>query len=341
MRLRVAVVGAGFMGQLHARVVTESPVAQLAAIVDVDRVAAEGVAAQFSVPLYPSVDSISEDSQVDAAIVAVPDVAHEKPASQLLQAGKAVLLEKPMAHTLDAARRIAEVARSSQSRLMVGHILRFDPRYAGAAAQVAEGVVGRPLHVTASRFTFRHVGMRMGGRSSPCFYLGIHDIDAMQWVTGRRITRLFARAVRSLVPDVSLPPTDDAIFATCELEGGLAGNLQFGWTLPNHSPSGIDARLEVVGTLGCVDVDTHDHGLRVVGAAGISLPDGLHWPETNQRIVGDLAEEVNHFLRSVRDDKDFLVPVADAVRNVAVNDAIIRSIQSNELEVVDPVLDVT
>src|SRR6266550_3956660 len=263
MRLRVAVVGAGFMGQLHARVITESPVAQLAAIVDVDRVAAEKVAAQFSVPLYPSVDSISEDGQVDAAIVAVPDIAHEKPASQLLQAGKAVLLEKPMAHTLDAARRIAEVARSSQSRLMVGHILRFDPRYAGAAAHVAEGAIGRPLHVTASRFTFRQVGMRMAGRSSPCFYLGIHDIDAMQWVTGRRITRLFARAVRSVIPDV------------------------------------------------------------------------LHWPETNQRIVGDLAEEVNHFLRSVRDDKDFLVPVADAVRNVAVNDAIIRSIQSNELEVVD------
>ncbi len=335
MGLRVAVVGAGFMGQLHARVVMESPLAQLVAIVDVDRDAAERVASQFGVPLFPSVVSICEDKDVDAAIIAVPDTAHEKPASQLLQAGKAVLLEKPMAHTLDSARRIAEVARSSQSRLMVGHILRFDPRYAGAAAQVAEGVIGRPLHVTASRFTFRQVGTRLAGRSSPCFYLGIHDIDAMQWVTGRGITGVFARGVRYVVPDSALPPTEDAIFATCELEGGVAGNLQFGWTLPNHSPSGISARLEVVGTLGYVDVDTHDHGLRVVGATGLSLPDGLHWPDTNQRIGGDLAEEVNHFLRSVRDDKDFLVSVADAVRAVAVNDAIIRSLRSNALEVVD------
>src|SRR6266704_1014904 len=338
MRLRVAVVGAGFMGQLHARVVTESPVAQLAAIVDVDRVAAEGVAAQFSVPLYPSVDSISEDSQVDAAIVAVPDVAHEKPASQLLQAGKAVLLEKPMAHTLDAARRIAEVARSSQSRLIVGHILRFDPRYAGAASQVAAGFLGQPLHVTAGRFTLRAVGTRMAGRSSPCFYLGIHDIDAMQWITGRRITRLYARAVGT-VSDSSIPQTDDAIFATCELEGGVVGNLQFGWTLPNNFPSGINARLEVVGTMGSVAVDTLDHGLRVVGVAGMTLPDGLHWPETNQRITGDLADEVNHFVLSVCNDQDFFVPVADAVRNVAVNDAIIRSIKSNVPETVDVVAD--
>src|SRR2546421_5680290 len=339
MKLRVAVVGAGFIGQLHARVISESPLAQLAAIVDVDQEAGKRLASIFGVDSYPSVGSICEAPRVDAAIVAVPDTDHEAPATLFLQAGKAVLPEKPMANTLEAARRIAQVARSSQSRLMVGHILRFDPRYAGAAAQVAEGVVGQPLHVTAGRFTFRDVGLRMAGRSSPCFYLGIHDIDAMQWVTGRRITRLFARAVRTIVPDSSRPPTDDAIFATCELEGGGVGNLQFGWTLPNNFPSGINARLEVVGTMGIVAVDTHDHGLRVVGATGMTLPDGLHWPETNQRITGDLVDELNHFVVSVCDDKDFLVPVADAVRNVAVNDAIIRSIESNASEAVDQVAD--
>src|SRR5207245_8005018 len=221
MRLRVAVVGAGFIGQLHARVIAESPLAKLAAIVDVDRDARETVASHFGVDSYPSVDSICEDPEVDATIVAVPDTAHEEPATRLLQAGKAVLLEKPMAHTLDAALRIAEVARSSQARLMVGHILRFDPRYVGAAAQVAEGAIGVPLHVTASRFTFRHVGTRLAGRSSPCFYLGIHDIDAMQWITGKRITRVFAREVRSVVPDRSERPTYDVIFATCELYGGI------------------------------------------------------------------------------------------------------------------------
>jgi len=326
------------MGQLHARVISESPLAELAAIVDVDRDTAERLASSFGVASYPSVDSICDDRGVDAAIVAVPDTDHEEPATRLLQAGKAVLLEKPMAHNLDAARRIAEVARSSQSRLMVGHILRFDPRYARAAAEVAEGVVGQPLHVTAGRFTFRDVGTRLAGRSSPCFYLGIHDIDAMQWVTGRRIIRVYARAVGT-VSDSSIPPTDDAIFATCELEGGVVGNLQFGWTLPNSFPSGINARLEVVGTMGSVAVDTHDHGLWVVGVGGMTLPDGLHWPETNQRITGDLADEVNHFVLNVCNDQDFLVPVADAVRNVAVNDAIIRSIKSNVPETVDVVAD--
>jgi myo-inositol 2-dehydrogenase/D-chiro-inositol 1-dehydrogenase len=337
MRLRVAVIGAGYIGQLHARVIAESPLAQVAAIVDVNRESAEAIATGYGVPWFSNVDSVCQDGNIDAAIVAVPDTAHEEPTCRLLQAGKAVLLEKPMAHTLDAARRIGEVARSSQSRLMVGHLLRFDPRYAGAAASVAEGVIGRPLHTTARRFTLSQVGRRLAGRSSPRFYLGVHDIDAMQWVSGRKIKRVFARAVSSASRETSQPRTEDAIFATCELEDGMAGNLQFGWTLPDNSPSGIDARLEVVGTLGRIDVDTHDHGLTVLGQSGLTLPDGLHWPEVNGRITGNLAEEVNHFVRGVCDDQDFLVTLDDAMRNVAVNDAIMRSLQSNALEVVETI----
>src|SRR5437870_9312015 len=79
MRLRVAVVGAGFIGQLHARVIAESPLAKLAAIVDVDRDARETVASHFGVDSYPSVDSICEDPEVDATIVAVPDTATRSP----------------------------------------------------------------------------------------------------------------------------------------------------------------------------------------------------------------------------------------------------------------------
>ena len=278
MRLRVAVVGAGYMGQLHARVLAESPLAQLAAIVDVNRESGEAIATGYGIPWFSTMDSICEDGTIDAAIVAVPDTAHEAPACQLLEAGKAVLLEKPMAHTLEAARRIGDVARSSQSRLMVGHLLRFDPRYAGAAACIAEGVIGQPLHVTARRFTLRQVGRRLAGRSSPCFYLGVHDIDAMQWVSGRKIRRVFARAVRSAPPGSTLPPTEDAIFATCELEDGMAGNLQFGWTLPDNSPSGINARLEVVGTLGRTGA-LQGVGENLAFVHGMSLPATMRRPQ--------------------------------------------------------------
>jgi predicted dehydrogenase len=67
------------------------------------------------------------------------------------------------------------------------------------------------------------------------------------------------------------------------------------------------------------------------------LPDGLHWPEANGRLIGDLAEEVGHFARAVAEDTPFLVPVEDALRAVAINDAILRSVASGQPEAVPAV----
>src|SRR3989440_11244156 len=91
MKLRVAVVGAGFIGQLHARVISESPLAQLAAIVDVDQEAGKRLASNFGVDSYPSVGSICEDPGVDAAIVAGSPTRPRGAADHFLQRGRAVL----------------------------------------------------------------------------------------------------------------------------------------------------------------------------------------------------------------------------------------------------------
>ncbi|MBX6320892.1 MAG: hypothetical protein IRY94_03610 [Rhodospirillaceae bacterium] len=113
------------------------------------------------------------------------------------------------------------------------------------------------------------------------------------------------------------------------------GQLHFGWTLPSDAPTGIWARTEVVGTEGVIDLDVRDHGLRTLSRGHWTLPDGLHWPTVNGRIMGDLHEEVRHFIAAVRDDTPFLVPLADAMRAVAVNDAILRSVASGKAEAVE------
>jgi predicted dehydrogenase len=330
-RLRVAVVGAGYMGQLHARAVAECDSAELAAVVDMRRETGSRVASLYGATYYSDVQQLLDDASIPAFIVALPDTMHVEVASRVLEAGKAVLLEKPMAHTLAGARQIAAASEKSGSPLMVGHILRFDPRYVGAAKAVSDGVIGEPVHVTATRFTGRAVGERLAGSSSVCFYLGVHDVDAAQWISGQRITRVYARAVSKIMPSVGVD-SEDAILATCEFEGGAIGSLGFGWSTPSFMPSGINARLEVMGTQGAINLDVHDHGLRLITESGYSLPDGLHWPEVNERITGDLADEVLHFVTSVRDGKAFIMSVTDAMRAVAVNDAILRSAKSGRPE---------
>lgn len=335
MTIRIAVVGTGFMGMLHARTVAECAEATLAAVVDTDPGAGGRAAAELGVAHHASVDeALAHD--IDAYVVAVPDRAHVGPASAILRAGRPVLLEKPMADTLDGARTIADAARDGGAGLMVGQLLRFDPRYVGAAEAVASGAIGEPIHVTAGRIASRDVGLRMAGSSSVLFYLGVHDVDAMQWVTGRRIVRVYSRAVSKLMPANGIE-SEDAILTVADLEDGTIGELFNGWTRRSDDPVAIDGRLEVMGTEGTVNVDVRDHGLRVYGGDGLATPDALHWPDVNGRIRGDLAAEVRHFVTVLRDGGEFAVPTADAMRNVAVNDAILRSVASGRPEDVEDV----
>lgn len=327
MTLNVAVVGAGFMGQLHATTVSQCDLTNLAAVVDRDEQVGHVVAERLGTAYHRSVEDALGDDSIDAYVVALPDRAHVEASCALLRAGKPVLLEKPMAHSLEAARRIADAATSSGTRLMVGQLLRFDPRYVGAAQAVAEGLIGEILHARAGRLASRLVGTRMNGTSSVLFYLGVHDADAIQWVTGHRATRVYSRAVSKLMPSLGVD-SEDAIFSTLEFEDGSIGQLFNGWTRTESDPVGIDGRLEVVGSDGTVEVDVRDHGLRIHGKYGLQVPDGLHWPEVNSLIRGDLAAEVRHFASAVQDGSPFVVSVREAMRAVALNDAILRSVES-------------
>lgn len=332
-QIRLGVVGAGFMGQLHARSAAGLETAQVSAVVDMNTQVAGQVAAELGARHFPDVDAALAADAADAYLVVLPDTLHRDSTVRLLEAGKHVFVEKPMAHTLADAKAMARAAQSG-GRLMVGHILRFDPRYVQAAEAVRDGRIGEPLHGASGRFTNFELGLRMNGSSSVCFYLGVHDVDALQWISGQTITRVYSRAVSKQMPGHGVQ-SEDAYFTTCEMTSGMVGQLYFGWTLPKGIPTGLWARTEVVGTDGVIDLDVRDSGLRILAGGAWSLPDGVHWPEANGRIMGDLYEEQRHFVEAVRDGIDFVVPTADALRNVAVNDAILRSVGSGAPEDVE------
>jgi predicted dehydrogenase len=119
------------------------------------------------------------------------------------------------------------------------------------------------------------------------------------------------------------------------MSNGMVGQLYFGWTLPQGIPTGIWARMEVIGSRGIIDLDARDHGLRILSGGAWSLPDALHWPTINDRIMGDLYEEQRHFVQAVREDRRFVISTEEAMRAVAVNDAILRSVNSGQPEAVE------
>jgi predicted dehydrogenase len=327
---RLALVGAGFMGRLQAKAIAGSDVATLAAVVD-PAAAGQDVAREHGARYHPTIDPLLDGSDIDGVVVCLPDRAHVETTCRLLEAGRNVLLEKPMADTLEGALAIADAARRGGGRLLVAHILRHDPRYVHAARAVADGRLGEVVHLSSGRLGVRDIGRRMAGKSSVLFYLGVHDVDLVQWISGRRIVRVTAFAAAKLMPSLGVR-SEDVIVTCAELEGGAVAQLYAGWTLLPDTPSPVNARTSVVGTDGAVEIDVRDHGLRIHSSEGWQLPDALHWPEANGRTTGDLAEQLRHFAVAVMRDEPFVMDVDDAISAVAVNDAILRAVRSGRVE---------
>src|SRR5437588_318028 len=125
VKTRVAVIGAGQFGKNHCRVVHESARAELCFVVDRDPARAAESASLFGGRALTEVRGLA--GQVDAAVVAVPTSAHEETGCMLLEAGVDVLLEKPMAPSLESAGRLIAAAERHGRILQVGHLERFNP----------------------------------------------------------------------------------------------------------------------------------------------------------------------------------------------------------------------
>jgi len=171
--VRLAIVGAGIMGGYHARVARSLPNVETAFVVDRDEEKGRKLASHVGAAYADSIDALR--GQVDAAIVSVPTDAHVEVGTTLLDFGLDVLIEKPIASTVEEAKDLVAAAASSSRILMVGHVERFNPAVIELARHV-DGLI--------------HIDVRRLGPFSPRVPIGvtldlmIHDIDLVCSLAG-------------------------------------------------------------------------------------------------------------------------------------------------------------
>lgn len=124
-KLRVAVIGAGVFGRHHLRILSQSPLAELAGVADLDPARASAAAAEYGCSVVASIADLA--GKAEAAIVAVPTSAHAEVGCALLASGIDVLVEKPIASDVVSARRLVDTAAQHERVLQVGHLERFNP----------------------------------------------------------------------------------------------------------------------------------------------------------------------------------------------------------------------
>jgi predicted dehydrogenase len=194
-RLRAGVVGVGRMGQYHARVYAELWDVELVGVVDVDAQRAGEVARQYDTRAFT--DHRELIGRVDVASVAVPTERHFTVACELLEAGVAVLVEKPVAPTLAQAREMFAVARQAGNPLQVGHVERFN-----GAVQELRKIVDKPILIESRRLGPFAPRVQ---KDSVVMDLMIHDLDIVLGLVASRPRRLtaFGTSVHSDTLDVA------------------------------------------------------------------------------------------------------------------------------------------
>jgi len=209
MSFRVAVVGAGRMGRLHARVLSEMREAQLVCVVDTNESAARSLARQRGCKAMT--DAAQAAAAVDAAIIAVPTLHHVEAARPFVAAGKSVLIEKPFSSDVRAAEELLALARETGACVQVAHTERFNP-----AVVAMKKYAIRPKFIEAHRispFTFRSADVGV------VLDMMIHDIDLVLMLSGGNIQSIHAVGVNVLTPH------EDICNARLIFDNGCVANI--------------------------------------------------------------------------------------------------------------------
>lgn len=214
--MRVGVIGVGSLGQWHARIYSELPQTELCGVFDANPAQAKEVAGRYGTKVFASVDALAD--AVEAASIAVPTHLHFEVASPLLRRGLHLLVEKPLAATLDEAQALVEAADRAGVRLQVGHVERFNP-----VMTFLEGHLDRPRFIEALRLAPypppRPGLLPRGTEVSVVLDLMIHDLE------------IILHLVRSPVCDVHaigvpvLSAEEDIANARLRFENGCVANV--------------------------------------------------------------------------------------------------------------------
>jgi len=323
---KVAVVGLGIWGTNHALAYADYDRCELALVCDADQERARATGENLGVAWTDDVAEVAA-SDVDGVSIATPDHLHAAVTMQMLEAGKNVFLEKPLATSLEEAQRLAAAAAASGRIAIVDFQNRWNPAFMGIKESVSKGEIGAPIMGYArlsDSITVAESWLTWAGKSGPEWFLFPHTIDIVRWIIEQEPVSVYALGSRGILSGRGIDCWD-AIQALVQFESCFV-TFETSWVVPAGSASVVDSRFVLYGESGKVDYDWAYNGLTFVRDR-VEYP----WIPIGTR---DRYGHLTHFVyEPMRHFVDCLAGTAlpeasfdDGLRNVVVIDAIRRSL---------------
>ncbi|MFO1193242.1 MAG: Gfo/Idh/MocA family oxidoreductase [Rhodoferax sp.] len=341
-KIRIAVAGAGLIGRTHIALAAASPTVTLAAIVD-PAPGAAALARELGVPWYRTLDELLAHERLEGIVLATPNALHVPQALQCLEAGLAVLLEKPIAPTVAEGEALVQRADALGGRLLIGHHRAHSPIMAKARAVVASGQLGRLVSVMGSAtflkpdHYFDDGPWRREPGGGPILINMIHEVHNLRLLCGEitAVQAIASNAVRGFA-------VEDSVAIGLQFASGVLGNFMLSDTAASarnweHTsqenkayPSYDDEDCYVLaGTNGSLSIPT-------MRLKTYPRPEERSWWKPFETgVVGlvredPLRRQLAHFAQVTRGAAEPLVSAHDGLQNLRVTEAIVQAARTGQ-----------
>lgn len=343
-KCRIAIVGAGVIGQKHAALIRASLVAELVGICDSDG-SRIPVAQQFQVPFYQKLEALLVREQPAGVIIATPNHLHADVAEICAAHGVHLLVEKPIADSLADAERIKRAAQQAGVQVLVGHHRRHNPLIAQTRTLIQEGALGKLIGVSVlwtirkpdEYFDVTWRTQRPNG--GPALINLIHEIDSLRFICGE-ITQVYAQsssAIRGFA-------VEDTLTATLTFANGAFGSILL------SDAAAAPWSYEATTGENPLYFRTAEDCYHFVGTTGaLAFPSMQLWRYADPQRVGwqhpmtthhlnvvaadPLVRQLEHFCRVIRGEEAPFVSAAEGTRALAVILALLASAETKQVVV--------
>lgn len=239
--INVGVIGTGNMGKNHVRLYSKLDNCKLVAIADIDAHKARTLGERFNCKPYTDYKQMLDQEEIDAISVVVPTNLHKEVALYVISKGKHLLLEKPIADSVEGAKEIIERAKEKNIKLFIGHVERFNPVITKLAEMMKQGNLGKITSVVATRVGILPNQIK---DANVVIDLAVHDIDIINFLVGKLPIKVHANGGKALIDS-----KED--YAEIFLKyGDVSGFIIVNWITPLKI-----RRLNITGTKGYAELN--------------------------------------------------------------------------------------
>lgn len=258
-----AVVGVGLLGEQHAEQYLKNPSTELVLVHDSNPDRARAVGDRFGVRWTTNLSDVAE-SNAELVSIATPDHAHFEPSSELIRSGKNLLIEKPLATSVEEADELVRLAQEHKCLVAVALGQRWNPNLVAIRESLHAGEIGGPIHAYCRCSNTRWIpeqALSWSGRSGPQWFLFAHTMDLFRWFLGQNASSIYAAGSRGILASKGID-CFDAMQAIVQFEDTFV-TFESSWILPESWPGIVEFEIVLNGSSGRLEFDGVRTGLEL------------------------------------------------------------------------------